>query len=175
MTTAATDYEFPVAMAESLTAVACLPAKGRYQAIQTLEAEHGVNTVRWAFAHFIGLANSVVDNAREMAELLLITEGGVDFRTAEKINMPTILGALAGVGLAQCADTAAACSGCAFKIGTAANQSPITTLDAGDCAEAYGDRFMCHEDLDDQGQPTKPCAGWAKLVATLRRQERAND
>ena len=65
---------------------------------------------------------------------------------AEKINLPTLFGALHGVVLAAGVKSDKTCGGCAFRLGTPANQSPITTGDAdwyfhpgeGDC--------LCHED-----------------------------
>lgn len=57
------------------------------------------------------------------------------------------------------------CGGCAFRLGTAANQSPITTIDADDCAHPGEQPFMCHETLDDNGNPQEACGGFAKARA----------
>jgi hypothetical protein len=53
------------------------------------------------------------------------------------------------------------CEGCAFRIGTPANQSPITASDAQYCASPGEAPFFCHADETmDAGRPTKPCPGW---------------
>jgi hypothetical protein len=119
------------------------------------------------------MANSVVANCREMAELLLITEGGVNPYAAEKINMPTLWGALGGVTLAEGINQSLTCMGCAFRLGTIANQSPITTLDADDCGNPGEPEFFCHEDLNEAGQPVRGCSGFAQLRAARKRQEAA--
>lgn len=121
------------------------------------------------FSEFIGLAKSTVENCREMAELLLITEGNVQPTQAEKINMPTLVGALNGVRLADGVSEEGLCAGCAFRLGTVANQSPVTTTDAADCSEIGGQTFLCHEDLDDRGQPFKGCRGFAQARAQQKR------
>ncbi|OWK35167.1 hypothetical protein FRUB_10009 [Fimbriiglobus ruber] len=95
----------------------------------------------------------MVENNREMAELLLITEGGLSPDEAAKANLPTLFGALGGILLTEGVDQAKTCGGCAFRLGTCANQSPSTTCDADWCSHPGEQDFMCHEDLDDQGNP----------------------
>lgn len=109
---------------------------------------------------FIGLAASVPESCREMVELILITEGRMHPHSAEKVNLPTVLGALQGVALAAGVDQSKLCEGCAFRIGTPANQSPSTTEDAHYCL-GENPHFMCHMELDSRGEPTKACAGYA--------------
>jgi hypothetical protein len=48
-------------------------------------------------------------------------------------------------------------------MGSHANQSPATTADGDWCGHEGEANFMCHEDLDANGEPTKACAGWARL------------
>lgn len=120
------------------------------------------------FSQFIGLANSVVANNRESIEIFGIVEGGMHPNEAEKLNLPSIFGACNGAMLAAEIDPAATCEGCAFRIGTLANQSPATTSEADWCGYPGEQPFMCHMDLDDKGEPTKGCAGFAQLRASRK-------
>jgi hypothetical protein len=95
-----------------------------------------------------------------MIETVFITEGNLHPHEAEKINLPTILGALQGRELAEGIEQDKLCSGCAFRIGAAANQCLSTTSDAHYCVED-SDHFYCHINLDDKGEPTNACAGYA--------------
>jgi hypothetical protein len=143
-----------------------LPFDLRVQLLQQYLTKHGVDALTQLFAQFIGMANSVVANNREMAELVLISEGNVHPHTAEKINLPTLFGAAMGaknsLGIAQ----GPLCIGCAYRIGSAANQSPVTTIDAQSCKED-GEKFMCHENLDGSGKPTKLCVGHAHAMRVV--------
>lgn len=47
------------------------------------------------------------------------------------------------------------CDTCAFRLGTFANQSAATTMDALKCA-LEGEEFMCHEKQNEG----RVCAGW---------------
>lgn len=55
------------------------------------------------------------------------------------------------------------CPGCAYRLGTPANTSPVTTSDAIYCRQELS-RFYCHADLDDQGNPVRTCVGHAKAM-----------
>jgi len=114
------------------------------------------------FRNFIFMGLSVESNARDFMEAYFISETDMHPHDAEKLNLPTLWGALYGVGLAAGVDSNKACEGCAFRLGTHANQSPGTTVDADSCVHGYwsDDPFWCHEDLKD-GQPTKKCVGYA--------------
>jgi hypothetical protein len=122
-----------------------------------------------AFAQFIGLANSVVQNSHDFLEIMAIIHGDVTPYETEKINFPTTFGALMGVKLVEfgCEQ---ACAGCAFRLGSAANQSPCTTADADWCGHPGEQAFMCHEDMDEKGEPTKICQGWVRLRQSRKRQ-----
>jgi hypothetical protein len=161
----ACDYALASEDADFLKAVSLLPSQERRDLLSRYKQRNGLTALLDVFAQFIGLANSVVTNNREMAELLLITEGGCTERTAESAHLPTIFGALHGAELAnQVERPKALCEGCAFRLGTPANQSPITTCDASWSAET-DDRFMCHvRGLDDDGEPTRLCAGYAAIT-----------
>lgn len=164
----AIDYSIDEADTRELLGIVSLPADYRGMLLTKYVAEHGTAALAELFAQFIGLANSVVANNREMAELLLITEGGMTPNAAEQANLPTIFGALNGILLAEGVDQAKTCGGCAFRLGSCANQSPVTTCDADWCSDGE-DQFMCHEDLDDVGKPTRKCTGFTQARKSRRK------
>lgn len=155
-------YDLSLEDAEWLKGVVTVPASIRREVITQWVAEIGADRLPGIFAEFVALAASAIDNAREMVELVLITEGGMHPHTAEKVNLPTLFGALNGIALAHGVDESKLCGGCAFRLGTPANQSPCTTIDAETTIEPGEVIFMCHEDVDARGQPTKACAGFAQ-------------
>lgn len=166
----ANDYAMTDEQLDALMGTTSISVDMRRIILRKFLADHGGDALADLFAEFIGLANSVVENSREAAELLLITEGGLDPRQAEKINLPTILGALYGVALAAGIDASKTCNGCAFRQGSWANQSLSTTVDAADCSEVGGQTFMCHEEMDEGGNPVKACAGFAQARAKAKRE-----
>lgn len=118
------------------------------------------------FAQFIGMANSVIENCAAMSDQVLIEECGVHPDKFTSVNMPTILGALQGVVLASSCEPAGACHGCAYRLGSIANQSPIATADA--AYMAFNSKgFMCHAYDDDAGEPTRVCVGHARACKQL--------
>jgi hypothetical protein len=157
----AADYSFSADEAKALMGITLLPNDLRHRALVAFMQERSVHALIQAFAQFIGLANSVVENNREMVELILITEGGMHPHTVEKANLPTIFGALNGVILTDGVDQTKTCGGCAYRLGTPANQSPCTTVDADWCAKTE-DKFLCHQDLDHKGNPTRKCTGFTQ-------------
>lgn len=125
--------------------------------------ERGVDATLALFGQFIALALSVTDNCRLQTELVLVADGGMHPHEAERINLPTIHGALRGVLLANAVDTSGTCSGCAFRLGTPANQSPSTTDDTGYCSEELKS-FYCHQrGVMPNGALTRRCVGDAKI------------
>ena len=155
------DYKIASADARMLIGLCGLPAPARAEALADLARRKGVSATLDLFAQFIGLANAVAANNREMVEIILITDGDMHPHTAEKANLPTIAGALRGVALANFVPHVdeKMCGGCAYRLGTPANQSPYTTADA----EYAGLEFRCHEDIDDQGNvlARRTCRGAA--------------
>ena len=125
--------------------------------------KHGAIALMNLFSQFVGLANSVVSNNREMIELFAITECGVHPHNAHQVNLPTIFGALCGVELAASVNQKKTCAGCAYRLATCANQSPVTTCDA-DWTSQDDQTFWCHEKLDDNGNPTSICLGHAQRM-----------
>lgn len=160
----ATDYTMSIQDAYELKGVTLLPHEFRKQLLRKYAKDHGRDALADLFSQFIGLANSVVANSHEALEMVAITEFGAEPRVAEQINFPSIFGALCGVSLAAGVNQEKTCHGCAFRIGSCANQSQITTCDADWCLDG-DDRFMCHENLDVDEQPTKPCIGYQSQLA----------
>lgn len=159
---APTDYTMTAAQASELAGVVLVPADLRTQALRRYAATHGTDALAELAAQLIGAANSVVANCREMAEILLI-DHGVHPYSAEKVNFPSLYGAMGGVMLASGTKQDGLCHGCAYRLGTVANQCASTTSDALSCAQDAQD-FMCHEKLDSRGNPTKQCVGHARAT-----------
>ncbi|MFJ9451483.1 hypothetical protein [Herbaspirillum sp. NPDC101397] len=157
-----TDYKLSRPQAEFVQAVALMPADLRAVLVEDYAARHGIASIAALFVEFVGLANSVARNCAQMSESLLI-ENGMHPHTAEKINLPTIFGAAAGALLALPIKQRGTCQGCAYRRGTPANQSPVTTCDADHAVDELVD-FMCHEKLDAGGRPVRVCAGHAQRV-----------
>lgn len=79
-------------------------------------------------------------------------------------NLPTEEGRALGKELARLCDSALLgkpderCATCAFRLGTEANGSPATLMDATKCVLERVP-FFCHEHA-------RPCAGFAAMVLT---------
>lgn len=153
-------YHLSIDQADTLKGVVLVDEDLRHLILERYVRERGQPALVRLFSQFIGLANSVVANNREMIEMFAITECGLYPHDARKVNLPTLFGALLGVDLATGVNQRKACGGCAYRIGTPANQSPITTCDAEYCADE-GTQFMCHEHMDPNGEPTRRCVGHA--------------
>lgn len=155
-------YSITPTDAAMLQRVAIVEPQLRPLLLRDYAERHGVDALAGLFGEFIGLANRLATNAVEQAELILITEGGMHPHEVEKLNGPSVIGALEGVKLAARADTSSKCGGCAFRLGSMANMSAVTTLDARGCIPPGEQPFMCHENMDANDQPTRACAGWAQ-------------
>lgn len=131
--------------------------------VKAVMAQHGPEKLVELLAQFIGMANSVAANCAEMSDTVLINECGVHPDKFDSVNLPTIFGACQGVQLAYKCDPAGACHGCAYRLGSIANQSPITTSDAEFMAHDHKG-FMCHAELDERGEPLRVCVGHAKAA-----------
>lgn len=169
--TAQPDYDMTPQQASEIANWAQLRLPDRVMMMTHFAAQYGQAKLVELFAQFVGMANSVAENCHEMTDLVLVTEYGAHPDRIEGINLPTIIGACQGVMLASgCDDPAGACMGCAYRLGSIANQSPIATADA---CHALADlrRFMCHAETDEQGEPNKVCVGHAKVAKALRRAE----
>lgn len=155
----ALDYDITPKDANELLGAVLLPYEFRMMLMEKYLKDHGPSALANLFAQFIGMANSVIENNRDSLELFLVCEKNWLPYEAEKMNLPTIFGALNGIKLAEGIDQSKTCHGCACRIGTLANQSPSTTCDVEWCLQG-DDRFWCHEDLDEKGNPTKRCIGF---------------
>jgi hypothetical protein len=159
----ATDYRIDPQIARDILGIVTVPADIRREVLCWFRDKYGNEALLDLFAQFIGMANSVAENSREAVETLLVTEGGMQPHEAEKVNLPTMFGALSGILLTEGVDQAKTCGGCAFRLGTWANQSPSTTYDADWCSNPGEDDFHCHENLDVGGNPTRKCTGFTQF------------
>lgn len=157
------EYSMTPTDATDIAGIAQLDLAMRRLALSAYLERHGHERLVELLAQFIGMANSVVANCGEMSDQVLIAECGVHPDRFDSVNLPTIIGACQGVMIASKCDPAGACHGCAYRLGSIANQSPITTCDAEYMAH---DRkgFMCHAHLDEHNEPTKVCVGHAKAA-----------
>lgn len=161
--TSLAEYEISNQDAQVLARLVSSAPPDRVSVLEQFLSRHGTGHLVNLFAGFIECANSVITNCKSTAELLLITEGGLHPHAAEEINMPSLLGALNGVVLANMVDPAGTCSGCAYRLGTAANQSLITTQDAAYVRDEHN-VFFCHENVAQGSLPTQICIGHAKCL-----------
>lgn len=156
------------AEADALAAIVAASGQDCRGMLASYATVHGHAALVDLVAQFVSVAKSVTSNCREMAEHLLTLQGAHPYE-AEKINMPTLDGALAGAKLANSVDPRGACHGCAFRLGSVANQCPSTMLDAAWCQRDVH-RFMCHaRGVLDDGTPTVRCVGDAKAQRALVR------
>ena len=154
------EYSMSTSDAVDISAMAQLDLAMRREALTGYLERNGPARLVELLAQFIGMANSVGENCAAMSDQVLIEECGVHPDRFDSVNLPTIIGACQGVLIASKCDPAGACHGCAYRLGSIANQSPIATCDAEFMAH---DRkgFMCHAYLDED-RPTKVCVGHAK-------------
>lgn len=162
MTDTATDYRLSREDAADFAGLVGFRHEIRMEVLAAYAKRNGPDAVLNLLSQVIGLANSVVANNREMIELLLITECGWSPDMAEKVNLPTMFGAANGVLITGGVDQQKTCGGCAFRVGTPANQCASTTCDADWCSHPGESDFMCHEDLDEKGNPTRKCIGFVQ-------------
>ena len=157
------EYSMTPSDAADLAGIAQLHLSMRREALTCYLQRYGSQRLVEFTAQLIGMANSVAENCADMSDQVLIQECGVHPDKFTSVNLPTLIGACQGVMIANKCDPAGACHGCAYRLGSIANQSPITTCDAEFMAH---DRkgFMCHSHLDAEGEPTKVCVGHAKAA-----------
>lgn len=156
-----TEYSMTPTDASELACIVTLDLANRCDALGRYAQRHGSQRLVELFAQFIGMANSVSANCAEMSDMVLISECGVHPDRFDSANLPTIIGACNGVVLAAKCDPVGACYGCAYRLGSIANQSPVATADADFMAHDQKG-FLCHAYVDEVGEPTKVCVGHAK-------------
>lgn len=156
-----TDYSMTPTDAMEMAGIAALDLGKRREALSLYLDRNDPQRLIEMFAQFIGMANSVAANCAEMSDEVLILECGVHPDRFDSVNLPTIVGACQGVIIASKCEPTGTCHGCAYRLGSIANQSPIATSDAD--YVAYDKKgFMCHAFVDEFGEPTKVCVGHAK-------------
>jgi hypothetical protein len=86
-------------------------------------------------------------------------------------NLPTPEGSALGAEMArllapeiaryraQYPDAPDLCGSCAFRLGTHPNGCATSLMDALKCLMEHRP-FLCHETVDESGDPTAPCIGW---------------
>lgn len=164
----AREYHLTENDASWLASMVQMPPDIRREALAAYTAQNGLNRLLNLFTQFIGMANAVVMSAHEAIEIFGIVEGG-HHPHASNWNLPTITGACNGAILADGIIQHGLCGGCAFRLGTLANQSPITTCDADWCGHLGEEPFLCHE-VPAGEEPSKACVGFARLRARRRRE-----
>lgn len=153
------DFDYDVTASESniLGALLLLPTDARSALTKNLTKAQILRLLNG----IVSIVRSVEFNNRSFIEQYLVIECDMTDREAAKINLPTVAGALSGVRIAI-EPTSKMCGGCAFRRGTMANQSIITTFDARWSTDG-NEKFMCHELSDDENEPTRVCAGYAAV------------
>lgn len=155
------EYSMSSSDAAELACIAQLNLAMRREGLTSYLQRNGSQRLVEFMAQLIGMANSVASNCADMSDEVLILECGVHPDKFSSVNLPTIIGACQGVMLASKCDPKGACHGCAYRLGSIANQSPVATADAE--FQAYDPKgFLCHAHLDGDGEPTKVCVGHAK-------------
>lgn len=155
----AADYAMKPEHAADLAGAALLPRDMRIETARLL-LRLGADPAE-IIADLLGMANSVVANSIEILRLEAVSRGWVHFHEIERINFPSMNGALMGISLADGIDATKVCHGCAFRLGSVANQCTPTQYDAADAVDGEFP-FMCHEDLDRAGKATQGCRGFAQ-------------
>lgn len=155
-------YTFTEPQLDALHVMATATADER-AALAIFEESYPDLDVRELLIQFMRLAKSLEANAREMVATTVFVELGRDpEREGNMPNLPTICGAIAGYRLATKARPDPLCDGCAYRLGTPANQSPVTTCDADYSANNSREPFLCHERLNRKGMPYQACSGYAQ-------------
>lgn len=137
--------------------------EARVEALLQFGAEQGARVLLELVADLVTLADQVIENGRDHAIDLLIQEVDLHPYSADKINYPSLKGALTGLESAERIPVHArerTCPGCAYRAGSIANQCFVTQSDA-EFALENGDDFLCHaRGLDDvTGEALRPCIG----------------
>lgn len=109
------------------------------------------------------LAESLSANCKEWLEVTAICHAHMHPYTAEKLNVPTLKGALSTAITVPRVDACGMCHTCAFRIGSQANQTQTVAEDVMDCL-SDGRTFYCH-DFPDGETPKVACRGF---VAAMR-------
>lgn len=164
-------YSINPGVATELAAAAALAPDLRLESLrQTIGArQRGGLDVLMLLSEVLGLAVSVGDNCHEQAKEYLQVIHGYSSEKADRLNLPSAMGALLGIHLAQDIRQEPLCEGCAFRVGAPANQCITTGIDASD-----GSDFMCHMRGVKDGECSARCAGAVQQERKMARARAAN-
>jgi len=112
------------------------------------------------------LAETISENCREWLELAGIVHGDMHPYQAEKLNIPTLIGALSSAITVPRVDTSDCCHSCAFRVGSSANMTEAVASDVMDCM-TDGTVFYCHHKVDENFE-TKPKHSCRGFVAAMK-------
>ena len=153
---------------EYLASVTLMPSDMRLELLRRYRKKNGQDALLKLFVEFIGLANSVEHNVYKRIQSIAVEYLNMPTVDAERLNLPTILGALDGSGIAVDNPTKGMCGGCAFRRGSTANECLSTVLDALESVRNKDQRFMCHGKGFSDGKATRLCAGFSATIRDQR-------
>lgn len=135
----------------------------RVEILLRYAVKEGAEALLELFADLTELSEQVVENGKQHAIDLLIQETDLHPYSAEKLNYPSLKGALVGLKQADRVPKHArerVCMGCAYRAGTVANQCFDTQQDT-DLVLENAENFLCHARGIDEvsGEPIRPCIG----------------
>lgn len=135
----------------------------RVEILLRYAVKEGAEALLELFADLTELSEQVIDNGKQHAIDTLIQETDLHPYSAEKLNYPSLKGALVGLKQADRVPKHArerVCMGCAYRAGTVANQCFDTQQDT-DLVLENAENFLCHaRGIDDvSGEPMRPCIG----------------
>lgn len=111
-------------------------------------------------AEVCNLSKAISDNCRDWLETAAIIHGHIHPHSAEKLNVPTLLGALSSAITVPRVDDSACCATCAFRVGSVANQTEAVAQDVMLALES-GEAFYCHHGDD---APKYRCRGFLEAM-----------
>jgi hypothetical protein len=135
----------------------------RLEILLRYAVQEGAEALLELFADMTELSEQVIDNGKQHAIDTLIQETDLHPYSAEKLNYPSLKGALVGLKQADRVPKHArerVCMGCAYRAGTVANQCFDTQQDT-DLVLESAKNFLCHARGTDEatGEPMRPCIG----------------
>lgn len=105
-------------------------------------------------------------NCREWLETAGIVHAGLHPYTAEKLNVPTLEGALAAaITVPLVPQDCDMCHSCAFRVGSSPNQTEAVAADILECL-TEGRSFHCHDydENDPEAGPRPLCKGFLQAL-----------
>lgn len=159
--TRAPDHSYALTEEESdhLTILHVSPNDLRHELLTKWRKQFGVKYVDSLFVKFLAVSKSVGEGVPKAVTTYLVREHEYTANQANRMNLPSIHGALIGAAIAQ-EPCKGMCADCAYRKGSLPNMSFATTYEAQ--FKDDGVPFMCHHHMDDNDEPTKVCAGYTK-------------